>query len=283
MSIVDVEQAGGALAVAQPVDTDATEREGDKEEHSAPVRDDEPDPKPGGLGELLGQLVPLLQVVEPLPRQSHQDQARKTDEQQREVAEPQQPGVAARQQDRGRAREQRAEDDNRTDKVQEQREALLVGPDRGKHLRHPASRSCRPRSARSPPTPRRGATNRSKSGSTPSTPRSARSAQRRPAPVPSRQASRTRRTSATTPPRQRTRARSHRSPSHPTPGTRSRRIASQIPNAIAPNNPTTVVTVPTIPTRLRLSVAPGVRAERSETTTIHDITNDPTNVAAITR
>ena len=53
ISIVEL-SSGGALAVAQPADTDATEREGDKEEHSAPVCDDEPDPKPGGLGELVG-------------------------------------------------------------------------------------------------------------------------------------------------------------------------------------------------------------------------------------
>ena len=44
----------------------------------------------------------------------------------------------------------------------------------------------------------------------------------------------------------------------------SRRIASQIPKPIAPTRPTDVAAVPTIATRLRLSVAPGVssRAER---------------------
>jgi hypothetical protein len=62
-----------------------------------------------------------------------------------------------------------------------------------------------------------------------------------------------------------------------------RKIASQIPKAIAPTSPTTVVTVATIPTRLRASVSPGVWAERSETTTIHDITSEPTSVAALSR
>jgi hypothetical protein len=63
----------------------------------------------------------------------------------------------------------------------------------------------------------------------------------------------------------------------------SRRIASQIPKAIAPTSPTTVVTVPTIAMRLRERVSPGVRAEISETTTIHDITSEPTSVAALSR
>ena len=63
----------------------------------------------------------------------------------------------------------------------------------------------------------------------------------------------------------------------------SRRIASQIPKLIAPTRPTTVVAVPTIPTRLRLSVAPGVCAESSATTTIQDITSEPTSVAAVSR
>ena len=66
-----------------------------------------------------------------------QDQAGEADEQEREVAEPQQPGLAARQEERGRAREQRAEDDGRADEVQQQREALVVGPDRGEQRQAP--------------------------------------------------------------------------------------------------------------------------------------------------
>ena len=89
---------------------------------------------------------------------------------------------------------------------------------------------------------------------------------------PSRRASRTRRTSAA-PPRSRSpRGRSPRSPSRPTGGSSGRRIASQIPRAIVPRRPTTIATVPTIATRLRLSVASGGvdRAQRDDDDPGHD-------------
>ena len=122
-----------------PPSTSASE-----EEHPAPVGDDESDAEPGrARSNWGGSLFQLCILVEPLPGEPHQDQARQADEEKREVAEPKQPGLAARQQERGRARQQGAEDDGRADEVQEEREALVVGSDRGEHLRHPASRSCR--------------------------------------------------------------------------------------------------------------------------------------------
>ena len=63
----------------------------------------------------------------------------------------------------------------------------------------------------------------------------------------------------------------------------SRKIASQIPKPIAPTRPTAVAAVPTIATRLRLSVSPGVSVVRSATTRIQDITSELTSVAALRR
>ena len=63
----------------------------------------------------------------------------------------------------------------------------------------------------------------------------------------------------------------------------TRRIASQIPSTMTPARPTMVAPVATIPTRCRFNVASGVSAVRIETTTIHDITSDPTSVAANNR
>ena len=63
----------------------------------------------------------------------------------------------------------------------------------------------------------------------------------------------------------------------------SRRMVSQIPNAIAATSPKAVAAAPTIATRLRPSVAAGVSAERSGTTTIQDMTSEPTSVAAPSR
>ena len=63
----------------------------------------------------------------------------------------------------------------------------------------------------------------------------------------------------------------------------TRRMASQIPNVITPTRPTIVAPVATIPTRCRLKVAAGVSAVRIETTTIQDITSEPTSVAANSR
>ena len=114
-----------------------------KEEQAAQVGDEESDAEPRGLVDLTGELVPLLQLVEPLAGEPQQDQPGQADEQKREVAEPQQPDLAARQGERRRAREQGAEGDGCADEVQEQREALLVGSDGGEQVRHRASRSCR--------------------------------------------------------------------------------------------------------------------------------------------
>ena len=65
-----LEQAGGALALAEPVNADAAEREGEQEEQAAPVGDDEADAEPGGLVDLVGQVVPVLQAVEPFARRA---------------------------------------------------------------------------------------------------------------------------------------------------------------------------------------------------------------------
>ena len=220
-----------------------------------------PMPSQAGWSIWSGRSSQCCRLVEPLPGESHQDQTGEADEQEREVAEPQQPGLAAREEDRGRACEQRAEDDGRADEVQEQREALLVGPDRGEHLRHRASRSCRSRSARSRPTRGRGAEARSGYGSRRSALRSGRSGRRRRALVPSRPVSRTRRRSATAPPRRR----SHRTiaaitqPSHTWKA--SRRIASQIPKRDRADQAHHRRHRPHHPDPVRLSVAPGVCAE----------------------
>ncbi len=56
-----------------------------------------------------------------------------------------------------------------------------------------------------------------------------------------------------------------------------------MPNAIAPTSPTAVVTVPTIATRLKQSVVAAVSTDRNATMTIHDITSEPTSVAALRR
>ena len=96
-----------------------------------------------GSLELGRKLVPALQLVEPLPGDPEQDQAGQPDEEKREVTEPKQPSLATSQKERGGARQQGAEDDGCADEVEQEREALVVGPNRGEHLRHPASRSCR--------------------------------------------------------------------------------------------------------------------------------------------
>ena len=47
--MIGVEETAGVLAMAEAVDPEATEREGDEEEQAAPVCDDEADAEPGGL------------------------------------------------------------------------------------------------------------------------------------------------------------------------------------------------------------------------------------------
>jgi hypothetical protein len=71
---------------------------------------------------------------------------------------------------------------------------------------------------------------------------------------------------------------------HPSQGWNStRRIASQSPTMITPTRPTIVAPVATSPTRWRFNVFSGVSAVSPETTTIHDITSEPTSVAANSR
>ena len=143
MSIVALSRRGAAVAVAQSVDADAAECECEEEEQSAPVGDDVADLEPGGLVDLVWKVVPVLEPVEPFAGEPHAGSAREGDEQEREVAEPKQPGFASRQQERGGACQQGAEGDGRADEVEQEREALVVGPDGGEQLRHRASRSCR--------------------------------------------------------------------------------------------------------------------------------------------
>ena len=143
MTIVALSSAVPLLPLRESADAEAAECEREEEEQSAPVGDDESDLEPGGFVELVWKVVPVLEAVEPFAGEPHQDQAWEGDEQEREVAEPKQPGLASREQERGGAREQGAEDDGRADEVQQEREALVVGPDGGEQLRHRASRSCR--------------------------------------------------------------------------------------------------------------------------------------------
>ena len=54
MSMVALSRPVALLPLAEAVDADASEREGEEEEQAAPVCDDESDAEPGGLGELIG-------------------------------------------------------------------------------------------------------------------------------------------------------------------------------------------------------------------------------------
>ena len=140
------------LAVAQAVDAEPAEHKCERKRIPPQSATMNPMLSQAGSPICDGSLSQLLQLVEPLPGEPEQDQAGQTDEQKREVPEAKQPGVAASQEERGGARQQGAEDDGRADEVEQEREALVAGSDRGEHLRHPASRSCRRRSGRSPPT-----------------------------------------------------------------------------------------------------------------------------------
>ena len=126
MTIVTLSRRA-ALAAPQPVDADPAEHESQQEQDPAPVGDDEPDAEPGRVLDLVRKVVPALQLVEPLPGEPHQDQARQADEEKREVAEAKQPNLAASQRERSRARQQGAEHDGRADEVEQKREVLVGG------------------------------------------------------------------------------------------------------------------------------------------------------------
>ena len=88
MNVVALRSAVLLSLLAESVDAEAAECECEEEEQSAPVGDEVADLEPGGLVELVWEVVPVLEAVEPFAGEPHQDPAWEGDEQERVVAEP---------------------------------------------------------------------------------------------------------------------------------------------------------------------------------------------------